>query len=97
MIESGGMMEAICNVVGEIKTAFTDPDQVKFGLKEAQYLVNSCIGRDEKVDIIIQCTSKVNKQNKYVGFTVADEQVLKLVCLYLQMRLDRKASQKEVK
>lgn len=61
MIESGQMIEAICNVVGEIKTAFTDPNQVKFGLKEAQYLVQAAIGRDDVVDIIIQCTSKVNK------------------------------------
>jgi len=61
MVESGQMIEAICNVVGEIKTAFSDPNKVKFGLKEAQYLVQTAIGRDDEVDAIIQCTSKVNK------------------------------------
>lgn len=55
------MIEAICNVVGEIKTAFTDPNKVKFGLKEAQYLVQAALGRDDEVDAIIQCTSKVNR------------------------------------
>jgi hypothetical protein len=61
MVESGQMIEAICNVVGEIKTAFKDPNKVKFGLKEAQYLVQTALGKDDQVDAIIQCTSKVNK------------------------------------
>ncbi len=53
MVESGQMIEAICNVVGEIKTAFKDPNKVKFGLKEAQYLVQTALGRDDAVDAII--------------------------------------------
>jgi len=73
MVDQGRMIEAICNVVGEIKTAFTDPNKVKFGLKEAQYLVQAAVGGSDEVDAIIQCTSKVNRQNKFVGFSVAEE------------------------
>lgn len=61
MVDQGKMIEAICNVVGEIKTAFTDPNKVKFGLKEAQYLVQTAVGGNDEVDAIIQCTSKVNR------------------------------------
>ena len=32
-----------------------------------------------------------------MGFSAADEQILKIICFYLQMRLERRAAMKEVK
>lgn len=47
--------------------------------------------------MVIQLESKVNKRtNKTVGFHATDEQVLKIVCQFLAMQLEKTAKLKEV-
>lgn len=46
---------------------------------------------------MIQCEARMNRNKKYLGFQAADEQVLKIIAFYLQMRLERRTALKEVK
>lgn len=46
---------------------------------------------------MIQCESRQNRNKKFVGFQAADEQILKIICFYLQMRLERRHALKEVR
>ena len=47
--------------------------------------------------MIIQCESRSNKNRQFLGFQSADEQILKIMCFYLQMKFERKHSLNEVK
>ena len=42
------------------------------------------IHKDEEIVMAVQCEARFNKKaNKYQGFQVSDEQVLKIFCYYL--------------
>ena len=91
------MIDAICNQPGEIKTCFGLPEDIKYGFKDSQFLGYPIMNKEEDIQIIIQCESKLNRNKKYMGFHSADEQILKIVCFYLQMRLERRSALREVK
>lgn len=39
--------------------------------------------KDDDIQIIVQCESKINRLHKHIGFQTADEQLLKILCFYL--------------
>ena len=56
------------------------------------------IHRDDEIVMAVQCESRFSKKaNKYQGFQVSDEQVLKIFCYYLQLRFERRLALREVK
>ena len=73
MLESGKMIDAICNMPGEIKTCFNFPEDIKYGFKDSQFLGYPISNKDEEIQIIVQCESKSNRNKKFLGFQPADE------------------------
>ena len=71
---------------------------MKYGLKTQQYLAYPILFKEEEIIVVVQCEAKVNrKTSKYVGFQVSDEQVMKIMTYYLQMRFERRVALREVK
>lgn len=97
MLESGKMIDAVCNQPGEIKTCFNLPEEIKYGFKDTQYLGQTIINKEEEIQLVLQVQSKMNRNKKFTGFQPADEQILKIVAFYLQMRLERRHALKEVR
>lgn len=55
------------------------------------------IFKDEEILFVIQCESRIiKKQNKHVGFHLADEQILKVLCSYLAMQIEKIKTKQEV-
>jgi len=77
------MIDAISNQPGEIKTCFAFPEDIKYGHKDSQFMGYPIMSKDEEIQIIIQCESKINRNKKFMGFSAADEQILKIICFYL--------------
>ena len=45
----------------------------------------------------VQLESRVNKKtNKTIGFTTADEHILKIVCEYIAMQYEKNQTKKEI-
>lgn len=56
------------------------------------------VHKDEEIVMAVQCEARYNKKNnKYMGFQVSDEQILKIFCYYLQLRYERRLALREVK
>ena len=76
---------------------FKNADEIRYGIKTINKLAYPVMGPGEEVVFVIQLESKVNKRtNKNVGFTQADEQVIKLVCLYLTMHAEKSTIRREI-
>ena len=73
MLESGKMVDAISNQPGEIKTSFSNPDDIKYGFKDSQFLAFPINNKEDEIQLIIQCESKLNRSKKFIGFQPADE------------------------
>ena len=73
MLDSGKMIDAISSQQGEIKTCFNSPEDIKYGFKDSQYLAFPISNKDEEIQIIVQCESRVNRNKKYLGFQAADD------------------------
>ena len=68
MLDSGKMIDAVSNQPGEIKTCFNGPDDIKYGFKDSQFLGFPINNKDDEIQLIIQCESKVNRNKKFLGF-----------------------------
>ena len=58
-----------------------------------QYMIQSVIHmqKDDEIVMAVQCEARFDKKtNKYKGFQVSDEQILKVFCYYLQLRFERR-------
>ena len=76
--------------------AFNKLDEVRFGLKTQSNLAQPVVFKDEELLFIIQCESRIIKKiNKHTGFHQADEQILKILCSYLAMQIEKMQSKKE--
>lgn len=54
--------------------------------------------KEDEILMVVQCEARYNKKvNKYLGFQVSDEQIMKTFCYYLQLRLERRVALREVK
>lgn len=65
-----------------------------------QYMIQSVIHmqKDDEIVMAVQCEARFDKKtNKYKGFQVSDEQILKVFCYYLQLRFERRIALREVK
>jgi len=49
MLETGKMVDAVCNQPGEIKTCFTNPTSIKYGFKDSQFLAFPVCSKEEDV------------------------------------------------
>lgn len=49
MLESGKMIDAVCNMPGEVKTCFRLPDEMKYGYKDQQFLGQPIINNNEEI------------------------------------------------
>ena len=83
MLDSGKMIDAVSNQPGEIKTCFNGPDEIKYGFKDSQFLGFPINNKEDDIQLIIQCESKINRNKKFLGFQPADEQIMKILCFYL--------------
>ena len=68
LLESGKMVDAVCNLPGEIKTCFNLPEDIKYGHKDQQFLAYPITNKEDEIQLIIQCESKVNRNKKCLGF-----------------------------
>lgn len=76
---------------------FTKSDEVRYGLKSLQFIAQPVLFKDDELLMAIQLESKTNKRtNKTLGFHTSDEQVLKIICQFLAMQLEKTAKRKEV-
>lgn len=96
-IPNGQMVDAVSTQPGEILNCFNGPEDVKYGKKDSQFLAYPISDKDDEIQIVIQCESKQNRNKKFAGFQTAEEQILKIICFYLQMRFERRQSLKEVR
>ena len=70
---------------------------MRYGLKNQLYLAYPALFKDEDFMLVIQCESRFNKRaNKHMGFQQADEQILKILCNYLAMQIEKTTTRKEV-
>jgi len=90
-----------CKSVSESESigapCFSKMEEVRFGLKNQTHLVQTVSFKEEEILFIIQCESRIIKrQNKHVGFHLADEQVLKIFSSYLAMQIEKIKTKQEV-
>ena len=52
-MENGKMIDAICDMPGEIKTCFGDPDSIKYGIKNQTFMGQPIINKEEDVQIVL--------------------------------------------
>ena len=89
--------KAISESENEVLPAFQKIDEVKYGFKNQVFLAHPVIFKDEEIMFVIQCESRIiKKQNKHVGFHAADEQVMKIVCSYLAMQIEKIRTKQQV-
>ena len=49
LLENGKMVDAVCNVPGEIKTCFNLPEDIKYGHKDQQYLAYTINNKEDDI------------------------------------------------
>ena len=94
-LEGGKWVDGVGEEVSQ--PGFKRVEDVRYGYKTQQYLAYPVL-KEEEVVCVVQCEAKVQKKTgKNMGFQVADEQILKIFCYYLQMRLERRVALRELK
>lgn len=73
------------------------PEDIKYGYKDTQFIIQPIMTKDEVIQFVIQCESKISRSKKHIGFSAADEQIIKVISFYLQMRIERRNALQEVK
>ena len=99
LMDGGQWIDALCENDKEVSVpGFKKPEDIRYGMKSQQYLAYPVMFKDEEVLVVVQCEAKLNrKTGKCVGFQVADEQIMKILTYYLQMRFERRVALREVK
>ena len=73
MLESGRLVETVSTASGETKTAMSSPEDIKYGYKDTQYIIQPIMTKEEEIQFVIQCESKISRSKKFMGFSAADE------------------------
>jgi|APCry1669190327_1035288.scaffolds.fasta_scaffold21562_2 hypothetical protein len=53
MLESGKMVDSVSNMPGGVKTSMSNPEDIKYGFKDSQYMIYPILSKEEEIKIVI--------------------------------------------
>ena len=53
MMDNGKMVDVVCNQPGEIKTAFGAPEDIRYGMRDQEFMCFPICNKEEDINLIL--------------------------------------------